>query len=81
MTLVRVEAEFVVQDGECGQKIIGLRVLLNAKDFTRYADNTYFSDVVVPMMTKRFIEDIDAMKAAGKLWEGAYLTTHPEDLK
>lgn len=76
---VRVEAEFILQDGECGPKLFGLQVLLNAEDFTHYPGNFYFEDIVVPMMTNRMLEDINLAKNDGKLWENAYLVTHPED--
>lgn len=76
---MRVEAEFVLQDGEAGPKIFGLRVLLRAEDFSHYVANNYFERVVVPMMTNRFLEDIHLAMDDGKLWEGAYLVTHPHD--
>lgn len=79
--LCRVQATFILQDGECGQKEVGLTVLLNSHDFSHYKGSDYFSNVIVPMMVNRFMEDINQMMIEGKLWEGAYLTTHPDDIE
>lgn len=73
----QVQAEFVIQNGEAGPTICGLRVLLNSEDFSRMPG--YFSEVVIPQMTSHLIEDVHQEIESGMLWEGAYLTTHSND--
>ncbi|AKU45393.1 hypothetical protein MADRUGA_104 [Mycobacterium phage Madruga] len=76
-----VKVEFVVQDGECGQVTFVHRTLLDKRDLVQFSQwGDYLSEVVFPGMTKDMQSHVKEKIEDGKLWEGAYLVTHPDDM-
>lgn len=76
---VRIDVDFVVQDGECGPQTFGMRASLYPETFHHYPDNDYLEKVVMPQMADGILRNIRQHQDDGKLWEGAYLVTHPDD--
>lgn len=75
---MRIDAEFVVQDGECGQQIFGLRTDVCGTLQPDWCDN--WIGWHCENMAKELIRGVDERMDDGKLWEGAYLVTHPDDV-
>lgn len=74
---MRIEAEFVVQDGERGQQLMSLVTHVCGTLQTDWTDN--WIGWHCESMAKELVRGAHERIDAGKLWEGAYLVTHPDD--
>jgi hypothetical protein len=75
--VTRIEAEFVVQDGECGRQTLGIKVDICGQLQTDWTDN--WLGWHCERMASQMIQDVHDRIEDGKLWEGAYLVTHHND--
>lgn len=69
---IRLEAEFVIQDGEAGPKIYGMRMA------NLTIENKFMMEQIM-LMSSNMRRDIAIDQEQGRLWEGAYLVTHRDD--